>query len=99
GGGGLALHPSEVVDPDAGGGDELLGAERLDLARGADERRLADAEAARDEDLDLGRERLRLVVGHRAASPKGLCRWGRPRSAPPGRSSPRGPPGRRGGPW
>src|SRR5690606_16974888 len=62
GGGGLALHPSEVVDPDAGGGDELLGAERLDLARGADGRRLADAEAARDEDLDLGRERLRLVV-------------------------------------
>ena len=49
--GGLGGHGGEIVDALGLVRDERLGAQRVDLRHGADERRLADAEAACDDDL------------------------------------------------
>jgi hypothetical protein len=51
GGGGLALYAGCVIHADAFIGEVLLGKQRLDLANRADECGLADAEPARDQNL------------------------------------------------
>jgi hypothetical protein len=51
-GGVLALHPAGVVDGTARLRQQFLGAQRLDLAHGADQGGLAHAEAARHQDLE-----------------------------------------------
>lgn len=51
-GGVLALHAAGVVDRTARLRQQFLGAQRLDLADGADQGGLADTEAARHEDLE-----------------------------------------------
>ncbi|GAA3074028.1 hypothetical protein GCM10020000_68750 [Streptomyces olivoverticillatus] len=52
GGGVLAFHPVDVVHRAPRLGQQLFGAQRLDFADGTDEGGLADAEAARDQDLE-----------------------------------------------
>ena len=52
GGGGLLADVGDVVDAGGHRGHGGLGAQRLDLGDGADEGRLADAEAAGDDELD-----------------------------------------------
>lgn len=69
----LLPQAGQIVGADAGRGDGLLGAERLDLAHGADECGLADPEPSCDEQFDgsgqgvrwLCRRLVRVaVVGH-----------------------------------
>jgi hypothetical protein len=48
----LRPHTRQVVRADRGGGDRLLGAQRLDLRDRTDERGLPDPEPARDEEFD-----------------------------------------------
>ena len=52
----LALDAGDVVGADARVGEVLLGLQRQDLAARADQRGLADAEAAGDEDLERERD-------------------------------------------
>ena len=52
----LALHAGQVVGADPGVGQHLLGLQRPDLADRADQRGLAGAEAAGDEDLQRERD-------------------------------------------
>ena len=63
----LSGRPARLSRPDAGGAQRLLGEQRADLADRADQRGLAGAEAARDEDLVRGQHRVAGVIrGHEA---------------------------------